>query len=175
MIFYLTTCQNNQSTYVHSLENMNDYKKNMELIAKNKGYELKEIDMIDIMDQKIKHIYLIDINEKEKVEVVLKWLENGQSGSEYYETTYIRDGMEIQKEYNQESIAFYVELTNGISKKKISLNDICKEIDSAFEQNEKVRLPHDFFENHISYISYQKVGRLKITTEGVLYKTNRLW
>ena len=48
-------------------------------------------------------------------------------------------------------------------------------MDNVYAETGKVRIPQDFMENHLSFVSYQSIGRFKVQTEGVLYKTNRMW
>ena len=90
---------------------------------------------------------------------------------------YVRDKLLDIKtnDIDEAMIDFYVDLINSISKKEVSSKSILAEVDNVYAETGKVRIPQDFMENHLSFVSYQSIGRFKVQTEGVLYKTNRMW
>ena len=166
-IFWLCTCQNNVSSYHFALDN---------LIFLLSGYTLTEEEILNMENQKISHSYEIKINESESIYINLKWLiTDNQKGKELYDIVYVKDVTYNPSDIDETIIDFYVDLINSISKKEVSSKLILAEVDNVYAESRKIRIPQDFMENHLSFVSYQSIGRFKVQTEGVLYKTNRMW
>lgn len=175
-IFWLCTCQNNVSSYHFALDNFVCYKENLISIAEENGYTLTEEEILNIDNQKISHSYEIKMNESESIYIKLKWLKtDNQKGKELYDIVYEKDVTYNPNDIDEAMIDFYVDLINSISKKEVSSKSILAEVDNVYAETGKVRIPQDFMENHLSFVSYQSIGRFKVQTEGVLYKTNRMW
>ena len=175
-IFWLCTCQNNVSSYHFALDNFVCYKENLISIAEENGYTLTEEEILNMENQKISHSYEIKINDSETIYIKLKWLKtDNQKGKELYDIVYEKDGINNSNDIEEGAIDFYVDLINSISKKEVSSKLILAEVDNVYAESRKIRIPQDFMENHLSFVSYQSIGRFKVQTEGVLYKTNRMW
>ena len=175
-IFWLCTCQNNVSSYHFALDNFVCYKENLISIAEENGYTLTEEEILNMENQKISHSYEIKINESESIYINLKWLKtDNQKGKELYDIVYEKDVTYNPSDIDETIIDFYVNLINSISKKEVSSKLILAEVDNVYAESRKIRIPQDFMENHLSFVSYQSIGRFKVQTEGVLYKTNRMW
>ena len=175
-IFWLCTCQNNVSSYHFALDNFVCYKENLINIAEENGYTLTEEEILNIDNQKISHSYEIKMNESESIYIKLKWLKtDNQKGKELYDIVYEKNVTYNPNDIDEAMIDFYVDLINSISKKEVSSKSILAEVDNVYAETGKVRIPQDFMENHLSFVSYQSIGRFKVQTEGVLYKTNRMW
>lgn len=175
-IFWLCTCQNNVTSYHFALDNFVCYKERLISIAEENGYTLTEEEILNIDNQKISHSYEIKMNESESIYIKLKWLKtDNQKGKELYDIVYEKNVTYNPNDIDEAMIDFYVDLINSISKKEVSSKSILAEVDNVYAETGKVRIPQDFMENHLSFVSYQSIGRFKVQTEGVLYKTNRMW